>query len=219
MKKIGLISDTHGLLRPEVVQALQGCHAILHGGDINKQEILDQLNEIAPVYVVRGNNDKEWAQHLPLYLDFSLFGLRIFMTHKKKDLPKQLEGYDLVLYGHSHKYNHMEEGTTYLINPGSCGPRRFNQEITMALLTIDGTGDIDRIEKIVIPHPKVKKVTLKNVQSKDIEKVIGGIKKGKTVKQITAKSRMEEGLVDQICRMYLTHPSVDADGIMTKLGL
>jgi len=219
MKKIGLISDTHGLLRPEVVQALQGCHAILHGGDINKQEIIDQLNEIAPVYMVKGNNDKEWAQHLPLYLDFSLFGLHIFMTHKKKDLPKQLEGYDLVLYGHSHKYNHIMEGTTYLINPGSCGPRRFNQEITMALLMTDGTGKIDRIEKIVIPHQEVKKVTLKSVQSKDIEKVIGEIKKGKTVNQITAKSRMEEGLVDQICRMYLTHPGVDADGIMTKLGL
>ena len=168
MKKIGLISDTHGLIRPEVVQALQGCHAILHGGDINKQEILDQLNETAPVYVVRGNNDKEWAQHLPLYRDFSLFGLHIFMTHKKKDLPKQLEGYDLVLYGHSHKYNYKKEGTTCLINPGSCGPRRFNQEITMALLTIDGSGDIDRIEKIVIPHPEVKNVTLKNVQSKNI---------------------------------------------------
>jgi len=79
--KIGIISDTHGLLRPEVVKALMGCDAILHGGDINRQEILDQLNTIAPVYVVRGNNDKEWAEHLPLTLDFTLTDLRIFMTH------------------------------------------------------------------------------------------------------------------------------------------
>ena len=79
--KIGIISDTHGLLRPEVVKALMGCDAILHGGDINRQEILDQLNTIAPVYVVRGNNDKEWAEHLPLTLDFTLTDLRIFMAH------------------------------------------------------------------------------------------------------------------------------------------
>ena len=70
--KIGIISDTHGLLRPEVIKALDGCEAILHGGDINRQEIIDQLEEIAPVYVVRGNNDKDWAEHIPMFLDFEL---------------------------------------------------------------------------------------------------------------------------------------------------
>ena len=64
--KIGIISDTHGLLRPEVIRALEGCEAILHGGDINRQEILDRLEDIAPVHAVRGNNDKEWAEHIPL---------------------------------------------------------------------------------------------------------------------------------------------------------
>ena len=68
MHKIGILSDTHGLLRPEVIQALQGCEAILHGGDINRQDIIDQLNTIAPVYVVRGNNDKDWAEHIPMFL-------------------------------------------------------------------------------------------------------------------------------------------------------
>ena len=124
--KIGIISDTHGLLRPEVVKALTGCDAILHGGDINRQEILDQLNTIAPVYVVRGNNDKEWAEHLPLTLDFTLTDLRIFMTHKKKDLPEDLSMFDLVVYGHSHKYAETYIGKTLLLNPGSCGPRRFH---------------------------------------------------------------------------------------------
>ena len=64
--KIGIISDTHGLLRPEVIESLDGCEAILHGGDINKQEIIDQLEKIAPVYAVRGNNDKEWAENIPI---------------------------------------------------------------------------------------------------------------------------------------------------------
>ena len=70
--KIGIISDTHGMLRPEVIAALEGCEAILHGGDINRQEIIDRLEEIAPVYIVRGNNDREWAEHIPYFLDFEL---------------------------------------------------------------------------------------------------------------------------------------------------
>lgn len=102
--KIGIISDTHDLLRPEVVDALQGCDYILHGGDISSQRILDQLEQIAPVKAVRGNNDKEWADHLPFFLDFELGGLRIYMAHKKKDLPEDLTPYHLVIYGHSHQY-------------------------------------------------------------------------------------------------------------------
>ena len=219
MKKIGLISDTHGLLRPEVIQYLQGCDAILHGGDINRQEILDQLNAIAPVYAVRGNNDGEWAEHLPLLMDFSLYGLRICMTHKKKDLPGQLEPYDLVLYGHSHRYEQKVEKKTYLVNPGSCGPRRWNQAVTLALLWLEEPGEIDRIEKIEIPHAAGKTITLEKVQKRDIEKAVGGIRKGFTVRQIAESTGMSEELAGQICRMYLTHPGVDADGIMTKLGL
>ena len=89
--KIGILSDTHGLLRPEVLLTLDGCDAILHGGDINRREIIDRLEQIAPVYAVRGNNDGEWAEYLPWSLDFTLSGLHIYMTHKKKDLPKDRE--------------------------------------------------------------------------------------------------------------------------------
>ena len=71
MYTIGVLSDTHGLLREEVLAALQDCDVILHGGDVNRQDIIDRLQEIAPVYVVRGNNDKEWAEHLPLFLDMN----------------------------------------------------------------------------------------------------------------------------------------------------
>ena len=88
--KIGIISDTHDLLRPEVKDTLKGCDQILHGGDISSRGILDMLEEIAPVKAVRGNNDKEWAEQLPPFLDFELGGLRIYMTHKKKDLPVDL---------------------------------------------------------------------------------------------------------------------------------
>ena len=102
--KIGIISDTHGLLRPEVTKALEGCGAILHGGDITGPEIIEKLESIAPVYVVRGNGDRDWAEHIPLFLDFELAGLRVYMTHRKKDLPDDLSEYDLVVFGHSHKY-------------------------------------------------------------------------------------------------------------------
>ncbi len=141
MHKIGILSDTHGLLRPEVIQALQGCEAILHGGDINRQDIIDQLNTIAPVYVVRGNNDKDWAEHIPMFLDFQLYGCHICMTHKKKDLPQDLSDYDLVVYGHSHRYEQKSSGKTLLLNPGSCGPRRFHQDITMAIAEVDNCID------------------------------------------------------------------------------
>jgi putative phosphoesterase len=145
--KIGIISDTHGLLRPELTDALEGCEVILHGGDINRQEIIDQLEKIAPVYVVRGNNDKDWAEDIPMFLDFKLAGLRIYMTHKKKDLPSDISPYELVVIGHSHKYEESRQGATILLNPGSCGPRRFHQAITMATAEInDGKVIVTRID-------------------------------------------------------------------------
>ena len=148
--KIGIISDTHGLLRPEVIEKLSGCEVILHGGDINKRSILDTLEEIAPVYAVRGNNDKEWVEEIPLFLDIEIAGICIYMAHKKKDLPSDLSAYDLVVYGHSHKYETNLVDRTLLLNPGSCGPRRFDQAITMAVAEVeDGCIAVTRIE---IPH-------------------------------------------------------------------
>lgn len=150
--KIGVLSDTHGLLREEVIEALSGCDVILHGGDINQQAVLDRLADIAPVKGVRGNNDKEWAEYIPAYLSFSLEDLRIFMTHKKKDLPEDLSAYDLVIVGHSHKYEEKRIGNCLLLNPGSCGPRRFDQAITLAIIEASGNQLI--VHRIDIPHQK-----------------------------------------------------------------
>ena len=138
-KRIAVLSDTHGLLRLEVLSAISGCDAIIHGGDINKPEIIDRLKEIAPVYVVRGNNDKEWAEHIPATLTFQIEGCRFFLVHNKKEVPKILTGIDAVIFGHSHKYfEKIIDGRLWL-NPGSCGKRRFDQEITLAILTVDGS--------------------------------------------------------------------------------
>lgn len=151
--KIGVISDTHGLLRPEVCAVLSGCDVIIHGGDINKPEIIEELERIAPLYVVRGNNDKEWAEHLPASLTFTIEDCKFFLIHNKKEVlgkSEALAGIDVVIYGHSHKYaQDMIDGRLWL-NPGSCGKRRFDQAITFAIMDVDGK-DIN-VEKITISH-------------------------------------------------------------------
>lgn len=151
-KKLGIISDTHGLLRPEVMDVLRTCDCILHGGDINKPEILDELRPLASIYAVRGNNDREWAEGLAKTLRFTIEGVEFFMTHNKKDVDWNLGSAQVVIFGHTHKYfEKIIDGRLWL-NPGSCGRRRFNQEITMAVMTVDqGTF---MTEKIVIPEEK-----------------------------------------------------------------
>ncbi len=222
--KIGIISDTHNLLRPEVIQNLHGCECILHGGDISSQEILERLEQIAPVKVVRGNNDKEWAEHLPLFLDFELGGLRICMTHKKKDLPGDLTPYDLAICGHTHQYasswqDPAGKRRTLVLNPGSCGPRRFVQPITMAILKIDPDGWI--VERIDIPHAareKAPKIGSGDI-CRQIEVVVRDTERGLSPGAISRKHGLDPALVEQIVRLYVTHPGVTVDGIMTKMGL
>ena len=138
-KRIAVLSDTHGLLRPEVLTAIDGCDAIIHGGDINKPEIIERLQEIAPVYVVRGNNDKAWAEHIPATLTFQIEDCRFFLVHNKKEVPKTLTGIDAVIFGHSHRYFEENIDGQLWLNPGSCSKRRFDQEITLAILMVDGS--------------------------------------------------------------------------------
>ena len=145
--KIGVLSDTHGLLRPAVLEVLRSCDCILHGGDVNKPEILDTLRSIAPLYVVRGNNDREWAEGLPQSLTVTLGGIPFFMVHNKKDVPADLGDARVVVFGHSHKYLEQQRDGRLWLNPGSCGRRRFDQEITMAVVTVDD-GAL-RVEKLV----------------------------------------------------------------------
>ena len=148
--RIAILSDTHGLLRPEVVEHLKTADAILHGGDINQQAIVDELRQYAPLYIVRGNNDKEWAETIPHDLTVTLGGVTFYMVHNKKEVPADLSGMDVVVFGHSHKYAQEEKGGILWLNPGSCGPRRFHQEITMMMADV-ANGTI-QVEKITIPH-------------------------------------------------------------------
>ena len=134
-EKIGIISDTHGLLRPEVLEILKDCKYILHAGDVNKDEILDVLRSMGNLYVVRGNNDKDWAENLRTSLSFTIGGVKFFMVHNKKDVV-----------WHTHKYfEKMIDGRLWL-NPGSCGRSRFGGEVTMAVMTVeDGKYQVEKI--------------------------------------------------------------------------
>lgn len=148
--KLAILSDTHGLLRPEVMEHLKTADAILHGGDINRPAIVDQLRQYAPLYVVRGNNDKAWAEDIPHDRTLTLDGVTFYMVHNKKEVPADLSGVDVVVFGHSHKYVQEEKDGILWLNPGSCGPRRFHQEITMMMAELTD-GEL-RVEKITIPH-------------------------------------------------------------------
>lgn len=152
MKRIIVLSDTHGLLRPEMLEYLSHADVIIHGGDINIQAIVDKLREYAPLYIVRCNNDKEWAENLPHSLTFTIGGVRFFLIHNKKDILPDLPDVDVVIYGHSHKYACENRNGVLWLNPGSCGRRRFDQEITFAVMSI--TGGHAHVEKVVIPHEK-----------------------------------------------------------------
>ena len=218
--KLAVLSDTHGLLRQEVLEYLSSADAILHGGDINNQGILDTLASIAPVYVVRGNNDKEWATSLPEYLDFEIAGIHVFMTHKKRDLPADLSTFDLIIVGHTHRYEEQRVGQTVLLNPGSCGPRRFNQAITMAMVEVISAAGRPKItvHRIDIDHGPTRKIRAVDLNTQ-IETVMRETAKGTPALTIASKRGWDVELVEQIARLYVTHPVVTADGIMTKMEI
>jgi uncharacterized protein len=136
---IGVISDTHGLLRPEALAALHGFQHIIHGGDVGSPEILERLVSVAPVTAIRGNVDKEaWARRLPETEVVEIAGISIYVLHDlaKLDLKPESAGFAVVVSGHSHvPKQEMRHGVLYF-NPGSAGPRRFKLPITIGKLTI-----------------------------------------------------------------------------------
>ena len=119
--KIAVLSDTHGLLRPEAAELILKCDAVIHAGDINSQKIIDEMKaaakENAPIYIVRGNNDKEWAEHLPHHLEFTLAGMNFYVIHNKKELPSDLGDRQIIIFGHSHRYSEEKKDGRLWLNP------------------------------------------------------------------------------------------------------
>ncbi|HMA07267.1 MAG TPA: metallophosphoesterase family protein [Ramlibacter sp.] len=140
MLRIGLISDTHGLMRPEAVQFLRGCDHIIHAGDLGREQVVDTLAQLAPLTAVRGNIDAgDWAASFPDTQTVNLGGVTIFVLHDLKELKMRMPPADaqVVVCGHSHQPRVIEQSSGLLIvNPGSAGPRRFRLPVTAAELMV-----------------------------------------------------------------------------------
>jgi putative phosphoesterase len=154
MVKIGVISDTHGLLRPEAVAALRGSDLILHTGDVGAPEILDQLHEVAPVTAVRGNVDRaDWVRARKLASSelVEVDDVSIYVLHSldELDLKPEAAGIKVVVYGHSHKPSQKTKNGVLYFNPGSAGPRRFKLPVSVGRLVVEGgvvRGEIVELE-------------------------------------------------------------------------
>ena len=212
--KIAVLSDTHGLLRDEVIEIIKSSDAVIHGGDINSQKILDKIKSVmkpsAELFVVRGNNDKEWAEYLPEFLDFELTGIKFALVHNRRDLPDTPDA-DIIIFGHTHKYFEERIDGRLWLNPGSCGKRRFTLPVTMAVLHTDGKSY--SVEKIDIENgAPAPKNTLQTI--KDIMKLMD---KGSDVDAIAKRLGIDREFVRQIAMIRVTHPGVTAEGIMNKI--
>lgn len=137
--RIGVISDTHGLVRPEALSALRNSELIIHAGDIGKSEVLTALKSIAPVVAIRGNNDREsWAKKMPDIFQLSVNDVRIYIIHNVNELEVDpaADGFSAVISGHSHKPGIVHHDNLLFLNPGSAGPRRFKLPVTVARMNM-----------------------------------------------------------------------------------
>lgn len=140
--KIGVISDTHGLLREEVIEVIQDSEIIIHAGDIGDYDLLKSLGKLAPVVAVRGNCDREhWADELNVSEVVEVGDVLIYVVHDidDLDLDPAASGFSVVISGHSHKPHRYKENNVLFLNPGSAGPRRFNLPVSAAVLKISGS--------------------------------------------------------------------------------
>lgn len=229
LHRIGVISDTHGILRPEVEEILKSCEIILHAGDIGKPEILTRLCSITDTYAVLGNVDKACAdrflasnnsssKNISEELERELFGFHIYMIHNKKQIRKKLSGVDIVIYGHSHKYEEVREGKLTWLNPGSCGQKRFRLPVTMMILTLYPAIHQLAAEKIDCVSASDEEV---KIPEQDMYRLVREIMKevdaGRKITDIAARNHIDEKFAEQVCRMYVTHPGVDVDGILDRI--
>ena len=219
--RIAVLSDTHGRLRREVAEVLETCEVILHAGDINRRSTLEELERIAPVYAVRGNGDKGWAEGMAKELETMLFGLHICMIHDRKEWKGNPEGKDLIICGHTHRYEEKRVKGTLFFNPGSCGPRRFRLPVTMAVLEVQEETGEWKIEKIDLTEKVERAAGPTGLEEGNLKQMVEAILKemraGRRVDVIAGRLGVERGFVEQVCRIYVTQPGVDAQGIVNKI--
>ena len=217
--KIAIISDTHSLLRDEVMEKIRECEIILHGGDIASKETVEAIEKLGRAYFVRGNADKDWAEDIPYEREVEICGYRFYMVHKKSDIRKDLSGIDFVIYGHSHKYEQKTEYGINYLNPGSCGPRRFTQPVTLMLMEIDEKSKAWNVEKVDLSPILKKGAKLPPQKEMDIliKSIVKDMNANKSVEKIAERNRVDRALVEEILQIYTTHPGIDVDGILNRM--
>ncbi|MCC8151675.1 MAG: metallophosphatase family protein [Lachnospiraceae bacterium] len=240
--RIAVISDTHDILREEVLGQIRMADAVIHAGDVSSPALVNQiksnLRNGAGFYPVRGNADGDWAEKIPETLELTHGQARIFVVHNRKKavIP---DGCDIVISGHTHRFQEEVIGGQLWLNPGSCGRRRFRQEVSMAVLHIEG--QTRRVEKIIIESPgqsqragksdalgavadpgsREERTNPLDLSSGEllclIKGILAGMKRGRTIAQIAGEMQLEDSFVEEICRIYVTHPGVSPNGILDKL--
>ena len=170
MQRIGVIADTHGLLRPEAVAFLQGCSHIIHAGDIGEPQVLDELGSLAPVTAVRGNNDAgEWAQRLRERETIRVAGVNIHVIHDVGEMPLDAMRpfVQVVVSGHSHKPAITQREETLFLNPGSAGPRRFKLPVSIGELIVRDDGSVTaRIQELSVAPARRSRARSSRPQSR-----------------------------------------------------
>lgn len=150
-RRIGVISDTHGLVRPQALGALRGSDLIIHAGDVGAPEVLERLRALAPVAAVRGNVDRgAWADELPEERTVEMGGARIHVIHNLKALAAAPEGCRLVISGHSHKPSIQRRDGVIYLNPGSAGPRRFTLPVAVATVRLSSRSVRPRLVELAV---------------------------------------------------------------------
>lgn len=225
--RVAVIADTHGLLRQETVDFIEGCDAVIHAGDVDTPDIYEKLKSQKPLYLVRGNNDGSWAGRLPEALWFELEKVPIFLIHNRKDIREIEEEVKLVVFGHSHKYGEEWAEERCWLNPGSCGKRRFGLPLTMAAVTLLD-GKIRAVERIDLEAADSGKNVSPGAgrrgsmppeadRTKAVGRILRGMDKGETIAEISSKWKLPQDFVEQVCRIRVTHPGVTAEGIVNKM--
>lgn len=220
MVKVGIISDTHGWLREDVKKQLADCDYIIHAGDIDKEEIIEQLREIAPLYIVKGNADKNIQTPLNIQENFVIEGISFELVHHKKMLAACQPDTQIVVYGHTHKYAMKRDGHNVLwLNPGCCGKRRIHQEVTMMRMIIEnGKYEVERI--VLEQGNKTEEHSLlakKSDMLAVIQEIVKRMERSEPMEQIAQKIGVPQEFVEMIYRIKVTHPGVTCNGIYDKL--
>lgn len=214
--KIAVISDTHNLLHPEVVRIIEDCDCVIHAGDFCSEKTYNELKNIQNTdklfFAVRGNNDK-WTEELPESIRFELCGTSFFVTHKKNGIPMDTME-DIIIFGHSHRYSEEDKGKQLFLNPGSCGRRRFNLPVTMALLYIE---EGRRVVRRVEIADEGADVSIPKNLPKTVKNIMDCLDRGGSIEEISRRLRLDIEFVSQIARIKVTHPTADEYAIVNKI--